>query len=352
MISSLSGRIDCDIIKLKLKKSGEMAETNIDLKKAVFGGDNSSNLGELKQKYKYIRLALGLLLIIGFGVLLAILQPKFSSTAFSIGDMKYSKKDLKALISAAAKHEVNKNQATDAAILTLKQTYAAKTLGVQTNEADISIVASTLYQKKPSNLDAWEKLQAEQVSLQNELSYAQDGRYEGYVYYFPFDRLMANNLPDVRIKDYGNSDAIAKNRQYAKDQAELALHQRFTKKITAEALLEKIRNDQQLESVGTLNPSIDFVVNGRGSIPLAGAASFEMEKYLVPFIVSSTKPRMSPVQITQKDFPPYMAATPAYIGKVDTMYYFIEVDKVTAPNKEVLKQFNDIVSKSKVHRNV
>lgn len=173
-----------------------------------------------------------------------------NNVAFSIDGKDYSKQEINMLIEFPVLVGTSKEDAAKQAFDMYKKQAAAQKTGIVIEQTAIEAERKELYPNYSDDLDENTKNWMNLVSydsalnkLSNQTSVYTDAT--GYIYIFWFGKNIVYD-PIGTNPDYGNDDAIAKDREYADSRAKYYYNQIESGSMSADKALEEIKSDPKL----------------------------------------------------------------------------------------------------------
>lgn len=303
--------------------------------------------------------ALILLVIVGYLLWRWSLTYAGSNTAFVINGHQYTKKEVKKLTKYSESLGMPKKDAAKMFFEIIKRDTAIQQANIDTSQKDVDAQLHETYPKKIWGDEGVKWLTKDVVNQKTLDSMGNLSDNEGYLYMFNFSRYLLKGA-DYTPSGYNDATLIQKDRDYAKEQAEIILNGLKQNKLTPLGALEKVKNDVRLTPSGIAggNRSSKFKGEYLGAISTS-SAPVEQEKK-ASYSYNSPLPSSVTKYIKKTSFSKGVSSL--QVGKVladatkqnpkgsdykDAYYYFLYIEHVGsgATYKQYEQKLKDLPSR-------
>ena len=206
-------------------------------------------MARAKRQRKLVAIAGLLLAAIIIIVVLVLLRSHAQANAvFTIDGRAYGEKEVKDITSLAVKGGESQDQAAKEAFYYLKRQHVAEKMGIKIDDEAVNKQIDDLFGKNNQKAkdSKWAKLVAYNDVLISRLdNLADNANVSGYVYIFFFGQQIERG-PAYTPPYYGNKAIIARDKAYAKQQADDYHKALDSSKLTPEAAFKKLEADARL----------------------------------------------------------------------------------------------------------
>ncbi len=280
--------------------------------------------GEKRQRRAVAIVGLLALLVLVAVVVITVLRSQVTSNAvFTIDGRAYSDKEVNNIISYAVKGGEPKNQAAREAFGYLKRQHVAQQMGIKIDDKAVNKKINELFgsnNKKAKN-SQWAKLFSyNDVLIERLDKLADNANVNGYIYVFFFGQQIEKG-PAYTPPHYGNEKIIARDREYAQQQANIYHQQLANGKVSPKIAFKKLEADARLGwfNKPNSNPSGYFV--GSNLVDYPNGLPSDIVSYLSS---SEIKKGLSDVKVGRTPFNTTIKMSDTSSTK-ETYYYFVLV---------------------------
>lgn len=268
--------------------------------------------------------------------------------AVRIGSININRTKYAALKKQAMAVDVKAKDVKDRLIELKKHEIIAKKLKIEISDAEVLKFARTIYTVEGDKLTEWQKLNGFSLAMQNQIALNKDGYYKGLVVYFPFARYFDTTDSEPDDPNFGNTQAIADDKQYALSQAREAREKLASGQITENDLLNQVIGDKRLIFGGSGNPSEVFFLAKAAFDPFRSYTVNEMSAFKYASQLTGLKKGDITEVLTFKSALSYGALNER--RATETAYYFVRLVDETDARPEVQKEFDDSMKNIRVIR--
>jgi len=264
----------------------------------------------------------------------------FLTPEIKIGNKGVSRITYRNIMRQAKAAGVSGNDAKSTLISVEKKKQAAEKLKINYNTEQIDEILNKYYSKNSSKANEWQKLNAIDSAISNNILTKQTGGYRGSILYFPFSRNFYSVM-FPKSPPFGEPNTIADDKKYAETKAKEYRQKLQTKSITDEKAILEIQKDERLILGPAANLSKKFTVDYAGFKKISGNGLQEpiMRDYL------TTLSKMKAGEISEimiyKTRIPFDTSGKALKTDYDKeiQFYFIKLDTKTTPDPNIEQNF-------------
>lgn len=281
------------------------------------------------------------IIVVGLAVLLLTSGVFFAyayqrhDTAFIINGERYSKVKFEDKLNKLPNQSMLKSgQSSRSKIFSSyieleKMRFAARKSGINMPISLLNQISQQHYAKNFNELATTQQQGIYQQAIATQVPITKAGDFAGYVYVFPF----SNNIPSgaIQSSDTGNKVAIAKDKQYAQQEALFYRDQLQSKKMTNAQALSAVLSDKLLRYLNSSNDSTQFV----NTITQSWETTIRSHE-ITAFIKSLKKAGLSEIQTLK-------IQNNKTGQQEDARYYFVDLSRVGSAVDNADTQYQNVL---------